>query len=850
MTSTRARRVLSLIVAVAITSTAYGLEGLKNVDGSARVQAFQTEDGSNYFALMLKPKQNLGPVARKHVVLFDTSASQAGQHRDHALDVLQNLMKRFDASDRVALFAVDVHAKPLTQSFVPANSVEAKNAIEQLKARIPLGATNLELALNAVLKQCDGEPTAVTYIGDGLSTANLILTDGLRELANACRKQKVVINSYAVGPNRDLELLGILAVQTGGVVLRDIGRGDIDDSAVVTGYQLANVMHHPVTYLDKMPEGLSSATVYPANPVPLRTDRESVFIGKGQFSSGRMTADISSADGKSARILWTVGKSEFSKHNGVLPGLFARAEEFEGMAVGVAGESMLQIARNQFNLKNSVKLAMAQDNSFFENAPAGQDLPSDPPAGGEFEEPAAPTEVPATNPGSLVLPSDMPADSLTIPGQSSANDILGAPQAGDADAISQVEERIRVRTEYFGRQVQATLRQVERIQRDEPRAARGLLKDTLETIRASTDIDPDARQDMLRRLQSSLYNVDQAQQLYEQRAAQVAAKLAADESRRNMITAMQLEEERLQTLIETVRQHLVDAHKGDDAAYDEAEAVARIAIDLRPGNGPATQALFNAEAANQLNKAYRLRSLRSDRFLETLYQVERSHVPFPDEPPVIYPPADVWNALSLRRIERWSSVDLAKESEAARRIRRALDGPTEPITGGDSLQTVLDFISDVHGFPIIPDRLALEEVQIDSLEDVTVAENLQLEGISLKSAMRILFEQLEDVDEPLTYLIKNEVMYITTQAEADSEENYQTRVYPVADLVIPILPAGGGGGIGGGQGGGLGGGQGGLGGGQGGLGGGQGGGLGGGLGGGGLGNVPPTAFQKKMTLGK
>jgi hypothetical protein len=76
-----------------------------------------------------------------------------------------------------------------------------------------------------------------------------------------------------------------------------------------------------------------------------------------------MTADVSSADGKTARVLWTIGKSEFSEHNGVLPGLFNRAAEFDGMAVGIAGASMLQIARNQFNLKNSVQLAMAQDAS-------------------------------------------------------------------------------------------------------------------------------------------------------------------------------------------------------------------------------------------------------------------------------------------------------------------------------------------------------------------------------------------------------------------------------------------------------------------------------------------------------
>lgn len=823
MTLNGTRRLFSLIVAAAVSTTAFGLEGTKHLEGTARLQTFRADDGTSYYALLVKPKQNVGPAIRRHVVLFDTSASQAGEHRDHGLAVLENLIKRFDAREQVALYAVDVQTKALTNSFVSAKSPELTAAVNQLKKRIPLGATNLEQALRGVLAESKGQPTSVTYIGDGLSTANLILTSDMKDIVADCRDKKVVVNSYAVGPNRDLELLGILAVQTGGVVLTDQGRGRLDDSAEVAGYQLARSVREPVTYMTQLPEGLSDADLFPSNPVPLRSDRESVYIGKGNFLPGPIAVAAKTTDGQDARIQFNVPPARAEERNGVFVKLYNRAASFDGLGAGVAGQSMLQMARVKHTLENSVQVAMAN----------GGTLGSSPAAGS------------ANN---LVLQSDNQDN------QSSADDKLGPPQVGDDDPISAVEEKVRVRTEYLGRQVQQVLREAEQLERDNPDVAENVLKDTLETVKASTDIDPDARLDMIRRLQSSLSDVQMSRQVNELKAAQRQQKLAAAEARRALITDLELEEERLQTLIETVRQHIEDARKGEDSAYDEAEAVARMAIDLRPGNGPATQALFNAEAANQLNKAYRLRALRSDRYLETLYQVERSHVPFPDEPPVIYPPAEVWNALSLRRIERWSSVDLAKESEAARRIRRALEGPTEPIQGGDSLKSILDFVSEVHGFPIIPDRLALEEFQIDSLEDITVAEDLSLSDISLKSALKIIFEQLEGVDEPLTYLIKNEVMYITTQAEAESEENYQTRVYPVADLAIPILPNGGGGGAGGGGfgGGGFGGGGGGgLGGGGlggGGLGGGGlgGGGLGGG-GGGGVFNVAPTAPIQKKT---
>ena len=103
----------------------------------------------------------------------------------------------------------------------------------------------------------------------------------------------------------------------------------------------------------------------------------------------------------------------------------------------------------------------------------------------------------------------------------------------------------------------------------------------------------------------------------------------------------------------------------------------------------------------------------------------------------------------------------------------------------------------------------------------------------------------------LKYVVHNEVLLITTPAKAESDEYMTTKVYPVADLVLPIQNIGmmgmgmammGGwaagmmGGMGGGMMGGMGGGM------MGGMGGGMMGGMGGGMGGMGMGggffNVP------------
>jgi hypothetical protein len=142
------------------------------------------------------------------------------------------------------------------------------------------------------------------------------------------------------------------------------------------------------------------------------------------------------------------------------------------------------------------------------------------------------------------------------------------------------------------------------------------------------------------------------------------------------------------------------------------------------------------------------------------------------------------------------------------------------------------------------DKKALEEASFD----MSTRFDKRVAGIKLRAALRLLL-----ADHALSYIIKNEVLLITS--EAKQKEDMVTKVYPVADLVIPI-PVNGGGGInpfslGGGNGGGgpgqFGGqGQGGGLGGQ--FGGGGGGGQQGGFGGGGQFNViDPIELPAKNT---
>jgi hypothetical protein len=251
---------------------------------------------------------------------------------------------------------------------------------------------------------------------------------------------------------------------------------------------------------------------------------------------------------------------------------------------------------------------------------------------------------------------------------------------------------------------------------------------------------------------------------------------------------------------------------------------------------------------SQLKRNYELqeatREARWRGFWNTMYQVELSSVPFPDDPPIVYPPAPFWEELTNRR-KKYASVDLKTQGGAEQKISAALESPLPPDGlnyPATPLEEVINALRDEYEIEIQFDRPALEDLGIDGTQPIDV----DLRNISLRSALRHFLGELE-----LTYVIENEMLVITTQEEADTR--LDTRVYPVADLVLPIItPPPGGGGLGG-QSGGFGGGQsGGFGGGGGGLGGGGGGFGGGGFGGGGgQFSVPDdVAAQKDLNLAK
>ena len=790
--------------------------------------------GQQHFAVAIRSSAIPAEI-RRHVILIDTSASQTGRFRDGSIELLSALIERLPAGHLVKVAAVDTTFEPLTEGFQTTGSAELKQSVKTLASRTPMGATDLTSGLRAAFAENTSEPMSVLYIGDGISAADQLSLKNLDSLVDDLLQHSVSFHALLLGPNVDTQLPGILANQTGGTFEQPVAL-----DAAASAERLAQQMSAAPVFVKDVEVSGTGLKLAAGDSVALRSDRDTVLFGQGS-PSGSVTLSGHSADG--SELVWKSAPGAVKEAGEEVRVLFTRAAESDGLNSSVVGLEGLTSSSQQFQLTITDSITAAER---FQKA-------------GQKEKALAIVEnallLDAGNVTLTGLAAALQDDSATVvgvapldsdenlpePTENSGNDKLGPPSAADGNVLEKAANDREIATQLLVQSVKAAIDEANRVSAEQPEYALTLLKDMLETIRVA-DIAPEKRNELDRRVVDAYASVNSVRQTNQIRQRDKSEQLANREAMDRLLQEAQIEEQRLQTLISQVRGLLDRARHGDIPAYEEAEIAARTALDMEPGNGTASAAVVMSEASGQLSKAYELVNLRADRFLEVLYQVELSHVPFPDEPPIQYPPADVWRLLTRSR-EKHQSVSLRSEKPVELWLEEMLDKPVDlehpantPLE--DILNDIENYFTELGPYTM---RIMLDESDPDIgtdplfLTTTEVPSDVDLKGITLRNALKLIFAKVKDQDPGLTIMIKNEVMMVTTTDTANSDENLITRIYDVADLVVITTPMGGGGGGGfGGQGGQQGGGQFGGGGGQ--FGGGGGGGQ---FGGGGFMSLPP-----------
>ena len=218
----------------------------------------------------------------------------------------------------------------------------------------------MEAAIRAAVGSFGGEtkPRAMVYIGDGMSAANLLGTEKFDALAKTLVDARVPVNSYAVGPRLDLQLLGALAGRTGGVMLA--GGDDVAGAAAgsVMAAAAKGAVYWPTAVT--LPQD-RLAEVFPKDAPPLRADRDSVLIGtlKGEGPVDvKMT--VNTAEG-AKDLAWSVAPGKSNDNNKYLAALVDRARVDGGVSLPLVDTASLQLRETRRRWARSTSRELARE---------------------------------------------------------------------------------------------------------------------------------------------------------------------------------------------------------------------------------------------------------------------------------------------------------------------------------------------------------------------------------------------------------------------------------------------------------------------------------------------------------
>ena len=723
-----------------------------------------------YFAIKLSP-QVKQPRAQGFdiVVLFDTSASQVGEYRSKAKGSLESLLRAVSNDDRVALLAVDVTAARLTETFVPANSAAINEALKALDRRVPLGSTDMQEALDAALAMWPANDAtrarSVVYLGDGLSTSSPVPVEALDRIVSRCCERRVAFSSYAIGPLVEGGLLGALANHTGGMLLAD----DVRLSDRQVGNYLASFARAAVVWpIDaKLPSAIKN--IYPRRMPPLRFDRDSVLLGtldpKAIESRQSLSIDLQAElAGKAISLAWKTVPEPSKPENGYLAKVVELAAVSDGIALPTVGSAGLEQFRHwvTFGAQQLAKLGeqamamgriedaakLAQEAERLDPVNAQANLVQD----ATRAQQSPPSEV------RMVRPNDAaPAAS-------------GGVEAADGTLVDNIERQRRIVEGFLQADVNTALLQANATMSTDPSSTSDQLKLLLEKVQQSTDLTPAVRSQMVERIEAALRAASRLAHVKVERDLQEQQASAARDARDRINRELFAQEQKVDQLMSRFEALM------DEERYRDAEAVADVAQEMAPGTPGLRNAELTARTTGYTASILATREMRHKGTNDSLFQVELSNVPSPDDPPIVYPGPEIWQLITERR-KKFKAVDLKENGASEAKILAALDEKTDLDFAEQPLSDVVDYLKQRHSIEIQLDKKALTDSGIGSEVPITRA----LKGITLRSALKLLLGELD-----LTYVVRNEVLMITSKSEA--EQMLSNRVYPVADLIVPITP--------------------------------------------------------------
>jgi len=332
-----------------------------------------------------------------------------------------------------------------------------------------------------------------------------------------------------------------------------------------------------------------------------------------------------------------------------------------------------------------------------------------------------------------------------------------APVANPQDLLAKSVQTDVLRAQYEARKLLET----------EPKKALSVLQEARAKVEGS-QLDAAAKSSLTRRLDLTTSEVERTINTNRPRIELQERNASTRESLDRERAHKKESQEKLAELVEKYNKLM------DEERFREAEVIARQAKQIAPEEQVVQSMLIQSRFVRNYTRAKDIEDAKAKGFELALESVNESGTPMDDRNPIQFD------------MKRWEQIkDLRKgadklgrrqKSEKELEIQQKLKTPVSLRFAGKPLAEVIEYLGTLAQVNIHLDQRGLTEEGVTSNTPVTIDLN---QPIMLKSALNLILEPMG-----LSFIIKNEVLQITSAQLRDGEVYPET--YSVADLVIPI----------------------------------------------------------------
>ena len=808
-------------------------EGLVGKFTNRPAVSYRTQDGDTYFAVQVKPELAAVPVRPRDIaILVDVSASQAGSPLETARQICREVIATSNESDRISVWTVSTPraTRNLVRGGGMKNPAEAKSALVALEAEYASGAIDFKGTLERVAKEFDGKATrqqVVLYLGDGESALNPLDEKARYSLAESYRSQNIGFYAVPLGLPANAHNIHTMVSGTGGAVMRLSDDTTIDMPTIAKS--ISGKFHKslavPVMTDATVAFGVQPTEFFPGKLPPLRGDAATLVVGR--YAKGQAPAELSlslsgKVQGAPATATVTQAMPEPTADNfflGTMVSQWRDSGRSDAPAMLVADRTLAmafettRLAREEFLEQADWALGVKKFDVAKNLYEAASKLdPEDPRTksglklSGKLEKGEISLEeikkaTVRTEKGDRVN-VDQLVQGKDEPKKGPAAKEEPAQSADANQLLRQEEAKQKIREQQTNVAVDETLsRARDLLKSGDPKSAKDLLIAQRDSVRVVGDLGEATRQKLLNKIELLLTDVGTRGDAIVRARAEENERIAR--ARQKLIVADQVEarEERIRERIKSFATLMSQARYED--AYREALVMESEALNAGYGSPGATFAVSRiGQAASNYRDFRELVRLREDRFLMSMMEVEKSHMPYPDEPAVHFPPAKVWRELTTRRRE-FSGTDFDRDFTPRQKQRFSilqsamnqtldLSTLTEPSYKlGLVLSILQDLISvkmktdvklyvNYNTFPNPADaKTMLKETDVNLSSLKTVNENETLREITFKTVLDTVLRQAG-----WAFWITPDYLEIVPIDYAKTTKVF--KVLPVEDLIVPV----------------------------------------------------------------